>query len=68
MELSGQARAQAATGFIAADPRADIEANARNVIMKTRASFAHAIPAGRFGEPDCGHSRAGHSRRTLRVR
>ena len=52
----------------AIEPRTDIEANARNVIMKTRASFAHPVPGGRCDEPDCGQFRAGHSRRPLRVR
>lgn len=68
MELSIQASARTTAGFGTADPRADIEANARNVIMKTRASFAHPVPMGRCDEPDCGQSRAGRARRPLRGR
>lgn len=36
---------------VLADPRADIEANARNIIMKTRASIAHLARTASRGRP-----------------
>lgn len=68
MELSVHAAAQLTAGFGAADTRADIEANARSIIMKTRASFAHPVQAGRCDDGDCTQSRAPRARRPLRMR
>lgn len=68
MDLSVQAAARATAGFGAADPRADIEANARNMIIKTRATFAHPVQAGRCDEPEGRQCRARRAQRPLRIR
>lgn len=68
MELSTHGTARTTANSGAAEPRADIAANARNVIMTTRASFAHPIPTGRCDEPDCTQSRARRARRAFRGR
>lgn len=52
----------------AVEQRTDIEFNARNVIMKTRASFAHPIQTGRCDEPDCAQSRVQRGRHAFRGR